>query len=102
MNIYITISIIVSIILLFYLLIKLNKNIRQKAYRLFLYAENNLLGGNTKMDYVVQNVYYYLPSFVKLFISTSTLEKIIQKMFDEIKDLLDDGKRNKSIERNDK
>ena len=60
--------IIVGIILLCYMLIKLNKD----------------------------NIYRYLPSIVTFFISPDTLQKIVQKMFNEIKDLLDDGKRNKS------
>ncbi len=104
MNTYLTIAIIVAIILLAYMLIKLNKTIRKKAYKLFLIAEHNFLSGEgeEKLNYVVSNIYQYLPSIIKLFISESTLKVIIQKMFDEIKDLLDDGKINKSNEREEK
>lgn len=90
--------IIVGIILLCYMLVKLNKDIRLKAYELFLKAEHEFVSGSgeNKMYYVVDNIYRYLPSVVTFFISPDTLQKIVQKMFDEIKDLLDDGKRNKS------
>lgn len=103
MNIYITIAILLAIILLVYMLLKLNKNIRQRAYKLFLYAEHNFVSGagESKLEYVVNNVYQYLPSIIRLFVSENMLKRVIQKMFDEIKDLLDDGKRNKSIERKD-
>lgn len=90
--------IIVAIILLIYMLIKLNKNIRLKAYELFLKAEHEFVSGygESKMDYVVENIHNYLPTIISIFISEETLKKILQKMFDEVKDLLDDGKRNKS------
>lgn len=92
------VMIIVAIILLIYMLIKLNKNIRLKAYELFLKAEHEFISGHgeNKMDYVVENIHNYLPTMISIFISEETLKKILQKMFDEIKDLLDDGKRNKS------
>lgn len=90
------VMIIVAIILFTYMLIKLNKNIRLKAYELFLKAEHEISSGGGKMDYVVENIHNYLPTIVSFFISEETLKKILQKMFDEIKDLLDDGKRNKS------
>lgn len=81
------------------MLIKLNKDIRLKAYDLFLRAEHHFESGTgeNKMEYVVDNLYRYLPNIVTIFISTETLQKIVQKIFDEVKDLLDDGKRNKSI-----
>ena len=48
------------------------------------------------MEYVVRNLYYYLPTLLKIFISEDTLQIIVQKLFDEIKDLLDDGNFNNS------
>jgi hypothetical protein len=48
------------------------------------------------MQYVIDNIYSYLPTIIRIFVSPELLEKIVQKMFDEIKDLLDDGKINKS------
>lgn len=93
----ITIAILVAIILLAYMLIKLNKNIRLKAYKLFLKAEHNIKDGECKMNYVVENIYLYLPTMIRIFVSEESLKRIVQKMFDEIKDLLDDGKRNGSV-----
>lgn len=94
----ISIIIIVAILLLIYMLIKLNKKIRIKAYEFFLEAEIKFSSGEGqyKMDYVMENIYDYLPAIAKIFISRETFKKIIQKMFNEVKDLLDDGKRNKS------
>ena len=92
----ISIMIILGIIILAYMLIKLNETIRKEAYKLFLKAEHKGASGIYKMSYVVSNIYSILPNIVQFFISRDTLEKIVQKMFDEIKDLLDDGKRNKS------
>ena len=93
----ITIAILVVIILLAYMLIKLNKNVRLKAYELFLKAEHSINDGECKMNYVVENIYLYLPTMIRIFISEESLKRIVQKMFDEIKDLLDDGKRNGSV-----
>lgn len=93
----ITTFILVAIILLIYLLIKINKNVRLQAYKLFLKAEHEIIGGEDKMSYVVSNIHSYLPTMVKFFVSEESLKRIVQKMFDEIKDLLDDGKRNDSI-----
>lgn len=93
----ITIAILVAIILLAYMLIKLNKNVRLKAYELFLKAEHNISDNACKMNYVVENIYCYLPVPVRIFVSEEILKRIVQKMFDEIKDLLDDGKRNGSV-----
>ncbi len=94
----ITIAILVVIILLAYMLIKLNKNVRLKAYELFLKAEHSINDGECKMNYVVENIYLYLPTMIRIFVSEESLKRIVQKMFNEIKDLLDDGKRNGSVE----
>jgi hypothetical protein len=89
--------IIIAIIFLVYVLIKTNKNIRIKAYEYFLKAEHEISAtGEEKMQYVIDNIYSYLPTIIRIFVSPELLEKIVQKMFDEIKDLLDDGKINKS------
>lgn len=90
--------IIILIIVLIYILIKINKNIRLKAYEYFLKAEHEFISGHgeDKMNYVIENVYSYLPTIITIFISQKTLKMIIQNMFYEIKDLLDDGKINKS------
>ena len=48
------------------------------------------------MKWVVSQARKLLPEWMQMFISTETLEKIIQAWFDGIKDLLDDGKMNGS------
>ncbi len=99
MNSYIVTSIIViAIIFLIYLLIKVNRKVRLKAYELFLKAEHEFISGHgeNKMDYVLENIYSYLPTTIRIFISSNMLRSLVQEMFNEIKDLLDDGKRNKS------
>lgn len=95
MNEYLIIGIGVLIILLFlYAMVKISKSFRNKVYQLFLFAENNVIKGK-KLDYVVNEIYNYLPTIMKI-LPKSTYKKIIQSMFNEIKDLLDDGKINKS------
>ena len=49
------------------------------------------------MDYVVSQIYESLPAICRL-LPESFYRKLLQKMFDEIKDLLDDGKINNSNE----
>lgn len=96
--------IIIIILVLIYILFKINKDIRIKAYEYFLKAEHEFMSGQgeEKMNYVIENIYFYLPNFVRLFISQDSLKEIVQKMFNEIKDLLDDGKRNSSTKDGDK
>lgn len=96
----IVIALLLAMICLAYVLIKINKKIRLKAYELFLKAEHNFVSGagENKMNYVVENIYCYLPVPVRIFINEESLRKLVQKIFDEIKDLLDDGKRNGSVE----
>lgn len=80
---------IILILLILYLLVKFSTKFRQKAYRLFLYAENNLT--HDKMEYVVEQIYQYLPMVCRI-LPESFYRAMLQKLFDEIKDLLDNGK----------
>lgn len=99
MNISLILAIIFAIILLLFLILaKFNKQIRLKAYKYFLYAESifNDGTGENKMEYVITNLYDYLPSVLKIFITPKILEKIVQKFFDEVSDFLDDGILNNS------
>ena len=83
----------ILILLILYVILKLHKKFRSKVYKLFLKAEKEIKSGE-KMDYVVEQLYPYLPNIIKIFISESTLRKILQKMFDVIADFLNDGKVN--------
>ena len=77
------------------LTIKFSSKFRKMAYKLFIYAEDNIISGE-KMDYVVTQIYDLLPAPLRI-LPESFYKKLLQKLFDEIHDMLDDGKRNKSI-----
>lgn len=98
---YIIIGLGVLIILLtLYIMIKLSNKFRKTCYSLFLYAEHNVVKGR-KMDYVVNQIYDLLPIPMKI-LPKSAYKKIIQDLFNEVHDLLDDGKVNKSNKRSGK
>lgn len=76
--------------------------LRKEAYKLFLVAERSYKEsglGKQKFDYVIGMVYSRMPTMLRLLVPQAQLEKIIQTWFDEIKDLLDDGKFNDSNRR---
>ena len=75
--------------------------IRTNVYQLFLKAEHIYLHtgeGMQKMEYVIQRALSLLPNWAKFFITEELLRKVVQLWFEAIKDLLDDGKVNKSVE----
>lgn len=79
-------------------------DIREDVYQLILKAEHMYQESGTgkqKMKWVVSNARSLLPKWLQLIISEETLEKLIQIWFDAVKDLLDDGKYNKSTEDTD-
>lgn len=76
------------------LTIKFSSKFRKFAYKLFKYAEKNVVSGK-KMDYVVNQLYLMLPAPLTI-LPKSFYKKLLQSAFDEVHDLLDDGKRNNS------
>ena len=75
--------------------------IRGDVYQLVLKAEHTYRlssSGKQKMKWVVSQARKLLPGWMQLIISDEMLQKIIQVWFDEVKDLLDDGKMNGSQE----
>lgn len=75
------------------------ESLRADAYTLFLKAENTFAGtgkGKQKMDFVVNTIKYVMPKWLKVFISDEMLRELLQMWFNNIKDLLDDGKINDS------
>lgn len=73
--------------------------IREDAYQLFLKAEHMFAeknSGSEKMKWVLSQIYNIIPAWAKFFVTEATLEYVVQMWFDAIKDLLDDGKYNKS------
>lgn len=91
---FFTIIGILLIISIFILITKFNKNFRERAYYWFLKAEKEI-GKGKKMDYVVEHIYALLPPIFHI-LPKSTYRKILQKIFNEIKDLLnykEEGKK---------
>lgn len=74
------------------------EKIRVDVYQLFLKAENFYKHGDnkTKFKYVIQQARGLLPSWSQFLISDILLETTIEFWFRSVKDLLDDGKMNKS------
>lgn len=104
-NIIVTIAVILlalavlGIGLYFYLRDKTLEDIRADVYQLFLKAEHNpevMASGKQKMKWVLSRARSLLPVWAQLFITDEFLERIVQKWFDAVKDLLDDGKYNGS------
>lgn len=100
----IAVLIVISIIWMGYSYLK-NRTldeIRGDVYQLVLRAEHTYKessSGKQKMKWVVSRARKLLPGWMQLIISEEMLEKIIQVWFDEVKDLLDDGKMNGSQKR---
>lgn len=71
------------------------KGLRQVALEAILIAEEkwNTTTGKERLQIAVDYVYNYIPSYVKIFLSKELLNKIltdfIQKVFDEVKKVLD-------------
>ena len=93
---WILIGLLAFCILVLYLFIKFNTTFRKDIYKWFVKAEHEYSLGSEKMQYVLDNTYDYLPAPVKMFINREVYEIILQYLFDCVKELLDDGKVNKS------
>jgi len=71
-------------------------------YQLMLLAKSKakdavLNSGQEQEDWVVKNVWVYLPLKFKVFLNEETIRKIIRWLYRKAKDKLDDGKLNNSI-----
>lgn len=104
-NTILTIVLIVATLLIlgarlyFYIRDKTLSDIRADVYQLFLKAEHNpefVESGKQKMKWVLSQARMLLPSWLQVFITDTFLEKVIEGWFRAVKDLLDDGKMNKS------
>ena len=79
------------------------ETIRRDAYTLFLRAENMFKGskrGQEKMNWVIKQIHDIIPNWLRFFVGEEELKEMLQVWFDCIKDLLDDGKYNKSTRSN--
>lgn len=95
------IAIVVSLFIIAYAYFKNKKleEIRGDVYHLFLRAEHMIKeskAGQQKMKWVLSRARQLLPKWLQMLISDTAFEKIVQLWFDQIKDLLDDGKLNHS------
>ena len=104
-NIILTIVLIVATLLIlgaglyFYIRDKTLSDIRADVYQLFLKAEHNpefAESGKQKMKWVLSQARMLLPAWLQVFITDTFLEKVIEGWFRAVKDLLDDGKMNRS------
>ena len=85
----------------FYLRDKSLSEIRADVYQLFLKAEHTpevMTSGKQKMKWVLQRARMLLPNWAQTIIPDAFLEKVVEGWFRAVKDLLDDGKINKSTE----
>lgn len=86
-----------AVFILFIAIIKVEV-LRNRANALFLEAEKYVT--EDKLEYVCDNLYIYIPAIAKMFIDEKLFKEIIQMIYDNTrkvaKDLLDDGKLNKS------
>lgn len=84
----------------FYLRDKTLNDIRTDVYQLFLKAEHNpgfTKQGKQKMKWVLSQARMLLPKWAQVLISDTFLENVVEAWFQAVKDLLDDGKYNKSV-----
>ena len=73
------------------------QEIREDVYKLFLKAEHTFTetgSGKQKMEWVISKARGLLPPWLQIFISEEFLYNVIEKWFQAVKDLLDDGKLN--------
>ena len=90
---------IVLVQIYFYFRNKSLEQIREDVYELFLKAEANpdfKHAGMRKMKWVLVQARNLLPGWIQILISDAFLEEVVQSWFDGIKDILDDGKLNRS------
>lgn len=91
----------IATIVYFYLKESTLDEIRVDVYQLILEAEHMYKEtgqGKQKFKWVVSQARLLLPKWIMFFITEETLEQIIEIWFQGVKDLLDDGKYNKSAE----
>lgn len=71
------------------------KGLRQSVIDLIVYAESMTVENEEKMNYVIDKVIALIPMPLNLLLTRSTVQKFIQKIFDEIKKALDYGREEK-------
>lgn len=93
-----------AVIAYLYLRDKTLEDIRGDVYTLFLQAEHTYLetgAGRQKMKWVISQARGLLPSWARVIVTDTLLEKVVENWFCAVKDLLDDGKINRSVKKED-
>lgn len=93
-----------SYIIYLYLRDRTLDEIREDVYKLFLEAEHKYIesgAGREKLKWVVSQARTMLPNWLRFFVTEELLTMIIDRWFIAVKDLLDDGKINRSAEEDD-
>ncbi len=91
--------IMLSVCTFFYFRDKSLNDIRADVYHLFLEVEHNPAyekTGKQKMKWVLSRARSLLPAWAQTVVTDALLEKVVESWFRAVKDLLDDGKINKS------
>ncbi|WP_432408302.1 hypothetical protein [Wukongibacter sp. M2B1] len=70
---------------------------REKAYALMLLAEKKFDTGEEKFDWVAEKLYIAMPNSAKVIFSQDDIENLIQKIYENLGDFLDDGELNNSF-----
>jgi len=79
------------------------KNFKAICYSLMLQAKRMakdqvLKSGDEQVEWIVKKAFQFLPKRITIFISEDLMRKIIKYLYSKLKDYLDDGKMNNSIE----
>lgn len=94
---------IIACIYIVYLVVNKRWNkLRIIANKLMLQAELTIVGtkkGRERFDQVLTQVYLLIPIWIRVFLPKSAFEKKLQQWFELIKDSLDDGEINNSVEK---
>ncbi|MDP4147528.1 MAG: hypothetical protein Q8936_24185 [Bacillota bacterium] len=63
------------------------------------YAKDEVLSsGDAQVEWVINKAYQFLPSYLTVFISKDLMRKIVSYLFSKLKDYMDDGTINNSIQ----
>ena len=87
------IIIVAIILLLLFIYVAFNRNLRLKAYSMMLWAERNFPddAGRSKFLFVLGYTYPLLPGIIKKVMTKDMFAKILQVWYNVAKDILDDG-----------
>lgn len=77
------------------------EQLRALGYQLILQAEKLITGtqkGQRRFEFVLDRLYSALPAWLGLFITEEALRAKLQEWFNDIKDYMDNGQMDKSIQ----